>query len=844
MKSIFTKLTTLLLSGAVVLVGCSDFSADIREVNKNLEDLKAQAATKTEVAALKTTVEELSSRLTSQFATKEEVAAVQKALTDAKTTIESALAGKADKTAVDAAIADLQKALTDAKADLNKVVADAKAEITGAIDGILTQISTLSGNLETLAGELDTLEGQFTEYQTKIDAEIEAIKAGFEQRGEDLDEKFAGIDETAAGLATSIKNVNDLLLEKVAGLQVEDKAIADALAAFEAEYNEFISGDYEDLIDTVDEIIEDAAANYDELSERIDALEDYLADLEDMIGGIQNNLNSIVSVPQMIVNGVNAIEFKSLVFVPMADDTDEVTSVAEATEVEFIPAETFAYYHFNPSTFDLDDADYSIVGENVQILTKAAGETVATVEDVEYTEDGKVKATLLRAQGEGNMFALAATLDNGAVVYSDYVQIIDNQMTAEDITLADKNGKALYTTLAEVEENEAEIKIMFGESYDFSDYAQALGVDLKAYNLDIEYSLFSGKSEFNNNVLNAVESSQKTENIVRIELVDEDGCVVRRAYVKVYILGISVYYNATATAQVAAERVAFEVADIEAWAKSLKDAPNTTEILMNTLVALIDQNYYEAYQLVGGVPGFVKKYTTFTGVGTATVKVEDTISGTINSLIPEINLIDSIEDLKLAIIKMEAKFEDSAISKLNSEILAKFIPNINSIPGVSLILDWLLDFRLSDFLDTKVVDATLKGIEKYVDFQALRAKLVEIATGLELDSDIETEATAEAIAEAGAKSKAESEASLALLTNIETANEKIRENFKEGTWGKLYSVIDNEIAEKIFEKLQITDTYVTLMSIAEYALSYVDWSYDIFGLEIVETTAQRTEVIE
>ena len=844
MKSIFTKLTTLLLSGAVVLVGCSDFSADIREVNKNLEDLKAEAATKTEVAALKTTVEELSSRLTSQFATKEEVAAVQKALTDAKTTIESALAGKADKTAVDAAVADLQKALTDAKAELNKVVADAKTEITGAIDGILTQISTLSGNLETLAGELDTLEGQFTEYQTKIDAEIEAIKAGFEQRGLELDKKFAGIEEGAAGLAASIKAVNDLLLEKVAGLEIEDQAIADALAAFEDEYDAFVNGDFEDLQDIVDEIIEDAAANYDELSERIDALEDALEDLEDMIGGIENNLSSIVSVPQMIVNGVNAIEFKSLVFVPMADDTDEVASVAEASEIEFIPAETFAYYHFNPSTFDLDDADYSIVGENVQIITKAAAEAVATVEDVEYTEDGKVKATLLRAQGEGNMFALAATLDNGSVVYSDYVQIIDNQLTAEDITIADKNGKALYTTLAEVEENEAAIEVLIGESYDFAGYAQVLGVDLKAYNLNIEYSLFNGKAEFKNNVLNAVEGSQRTENIVRIELVDEDGCVVRRAYVKVYILGISVYYNATATAQVDAERVAFEISDIEAWARSLKDAPNTTEILMDALVALMDQNYYEAYQLVGGVPGFVKKYNTFTGVGTASVKVEETVSGTINSLIPELNLVDSIEDLKLAILKMEAKFEDSAVSKLNAELLAKFIPNINSIPGIALIIDWLLDFRLSNFLDTKVVDATLKGIEKYVDFESLRAKLVEIATGLELDSDIETEATAEAIAEAGAKSKAESEASLALLANIEAANETIRNNFMEGTWGKLYSVIDNEITEAVFEKLQITDTYITLMSIAEYALSYVDWDYNVLEFEIVETSCERTEVIE
>jgi hypothetical protein len=39
MKSIFTKLSTLLLCGAVALVGCYDFSADLQAVNKEFEEL-------------------------------------------------------------------------------------------------------------------------------------------------------------------------------------------------------------------------------------------------------------------------------------------------------------------------------------------------------------------------------------------------------------------------------------------------------------------------------------------------------------------------------------------------------------------------------------------------------------------------------------------------------------------------------------------------------------------------------------------------------------------------------------------------------------------------------------
>ena len=63
MKSIFTMLSTLLLCGAVALVGCSDFSADLRDVNERLEELKESAATKAEVAVLKAEVEALSKKL-------------------------------------------------------------------------------------------------------------------------------------------------------------------------------------------------------------------------------------------------------------------------------------------------------------------------------------------------------------------------------------------------------------------------------------------------------------------------------------------------------------------------------------------------------------------------------------------------------------------------------------------------------------------------------------------------------------------------------------------------------------------------------------------------------------
>ena len=120
MKSIFTKLSTLLFAGAVALVGCSDFSADLREVNDKLDNLSNEAARKTEVEALKTNVENLLAQLENQYATKKEVAEVSATVTALSTAIETAKAelvaaldGKADKAAVETSIGQLSGALEE-----------------------------------------------------------------------------------------------------------------------------------------------------------------------------------------------------------------------------------------------------------------------------------------------------------------------------------------------------------------------------------------------------------------------------------------------------------------------------------------------------------------------------------------------------------------------------------------------------------------------------------------------------------------------------------------------------------------------------------------------------------
>ena len=875
MKSIFTKLSTLLLCGAVALVGCSDFSADLREVNERLEDLEATAATKAEVAVLKAEVEELKKLLNNQYATKEDVAkveatveAVKKDLKDAQDAFTAALDNKADKTALEKAVNDIQTALETAK-----------GEFKTALEGLASENETLKGNLQALVEKVEKLQGDVTAkletvdgniaelqddlqdltydvedlqeeldaYKETVDKELKEIKEGFEKRGEELDEKFCDIDEQFTSIGDQLTAINGSLADLAnadTDLEAKDKEIEEALSELEKSFDEFVKTAHQDLLDTVNDIIKETTDNYRELSGRIDALEDALLDLEDKVEDMETELRSIVSIPQMMLNGMNAVEFKSLIFVPMSEDSDEVVSAIGTNEYEMIPAPAYAYYRFNPSGFDVDNAEYSVVGETVEFMTKAATEdAVATVTGV-AVENGKVKVEMLRGMGKGNVFALAATLENGNVIYSDYVQIIENQITAEDLQIVNNNNEAIYATLADVQANVASIQMNVGESHDISAHIEVIGAELSTYGLSLDYTLVEGKADLAEGVITADEAAAGSDNIIKIELVDADDCVVRRAYIKVRVLGNYIYYKSTATAQVPAERVAFEVSDILAWAQALKDEPNTKELIQQAYEAIKAKDYLKAYQLLGGVPGFVKKNTTFTGVAVANIRVEDTLTGTLNSLVPEINLIDSVEDLTVAVKKMEQKFEDSAFSNLNSELISKYIPSINEIPLLGSLIDRILTFKFSDILESDFVTGVLKLVEKYIDFEAIRGWIIPVVENLEKNMNADTQATAEAIAKATSIATAETESITTLIANIEKENEQVIIDINNGNWGKLLKLIDNQIAAQIFEKLQIGDVYNSLLMLAESAQSIAQWSYNPLEIKVIGVETERVEVVE
>ena len=209
MKSIFTKLSTLLLCGAVALVGCTDYSEDIQAVDKNVNDLKTEfegyktstAATIAELQSAINALEAAQEQMAADYAKKSELEtavttlqslvnekaeALQAALTDAAGKIAALEAGKADKAVVEQLQKDVTKAIEDANATiaaLDAAKADkaelelVKADVATLIQGYTQTVELLqniSNTLTTVQSDLDLVEEDVESLKT---ASAEAVYA-------------------------------------------------------------------------------------------------------------------------------------------------------------------------------------------------------------------------------------------------------------------------------------------------------------------------------------------------------------------------------------------------------------------------------------------------------------------------------------------------------------------------------------------------------------------------------------------------------------------------------------------------------------------------------------------
>lgn len=834
MKSIFTKLSALLFCGVIALVGCRDFSADLQYIDEKVDKLAAHTEKQ---------IKDLSASIAETYATKAELAGVEGQLKDLKASVE-ALQALLDEKAT--------------KAEVLDAIADVEAKIA-AIKGCEcepTDLTAVNEKLAELEAALAAIKGCECEPSepcqcepvdlTAIDEAIEAIQAQLEATEKALEEIKAELEKIDPAFAQVNEAIADAMASAEAAIEaakaeaVED-AKAEVAAAF-AQLDAKLDEEIEDVKDALGEAIADFADDYKALNDKIAELK---AEFEAAIEELAKELRGIVMVPQIIKNGTPAIEFKSFVYVPMTD-SDEYVSAEGAEGVVVGDPSTVAYFHFNPSNFDVKSATYSIVSTTVE--TRAAAEPVATVGKV-VKEGDKVKAELLRGKGADNMFAFAATLENGAVITSDYALVLDARVNADNLVIVDNNDVPLYATYVEAVENDPKMNLdnINDRNYNFAEYVKAIDPTFAAFGVEYKYSLVYSDGDAKE--VTVAEDGvadflfANGVQIVKVEAMHGEN-VVRRAYVKVYVNYTEpdlegVYFSADALASVQAERLAFEVKDILVWAKALKDEPNTIEILkevkdivvgMGEIAQGEESELQKAYllaaeaekavELLNGVPGFVKKYQTFTGKGYAKVRVE---------YIPQIT---SIAELKAVVEMFEEQYAADLMANFTKS-LVDFLPeSLTNNFLVAWILDELADFQLSDILENDTVVNLLTYVESYIDFAAINSYLNSVLEQY-LGESVIGETAAKLTVEAQARAMAETE----LKASVEATNAELMANFENGIWGKLYNFInvdlnieENEIVAQILDQFQLTETVIALeemvMEVIDYGEDLVKYTYE------------------
>ena len=268
MKSLFSKLSVLLLAAGFAVVGCQDFAEDIRQVEEKLDQNTGELTLSTdnlekEIDALeaqqKADKEAADKALASLKATLQgeidaDVQAASNALTAAFATAEAAL--RADFAAADAQQKeDLVKQINDAKAAATAAITNLEAAYIKADNDIKAayaaedvklnnSILALQGQLEAkvaeLNGKLTTLETKIAAVESACEKANEATKAELNAKLDKLESDYKAADaQQKEDLLKEINKVQAALTEADERLTkaVGDLAteLATAKAALEAD---------------------------------------------------------------------------------------------------------------------------------------------------------------------------------------------------------------------------------------------------------------------------------------------------------------------------------------------------------------------------------------------------------------------------------------------------------------------------------------------------------------------------------------------------------------------------------------------------------------------------------
>ena len=143
---------------------------------------------------------------------------------------------------------------------------------------------------------------------------------------------------------------------------------------------------------------------------------------------------------------------------------------------------------------------------------------------------------------------------------------------------------------------------------------------------------------------------------------------------------VDLWVKAKAGASMSAERIIPSVkdVDVEGWVKNLKDQANTKGLIEEAITYITLKNYKAAYEVLGGIPGFVKDVKRFEANGSFIQKVDYTGASYLVSMLEGIESINNIQSLLDYINEFEKVYEASGLKNKLDESLGSIADNFDA----------------------------------------------------------------------------------------------------------------------------------------------------------------------
>ncbi len=402
-----------------------------------------------EIASVNSSISSLNSQLTS----------LQSALTQAQSDATAAQkAAAAAQEEAEAAAALAEAAAAEAKAEaIEEAIAQAKALIAASEAATTEQIETLATMISAIDESLNTL-------TTTVDENAEAIAA--------LQIQLAAVEKYAENTGADLEALEESINKQIAALTnnvyTKDQTwTSDEIKSYIAS---IISGESKAVYtdEEVDEMLEEIIDQVSEVSESLVTLQ-------------WSKLTSLVFIPELYVNGVEGVRYPyahGRYYLKRARKNSGTSYEGEAfvfgdnanDRIEIVASTAYTYtltptcqlsYHYNPSSANLSDVDFSFDVMNVEAITRASAGWTASFEG--YTKDAEEKGVVTidykisdptkladpQTDGELPVLSLKATLDNDTTVNSDYATIVPARRYLSRLAFTKESNYTTYYSCAQ-----------------------------------------------------------------------------------------------------------------------------------------------------------------------------------------------------------------------------------------------------------------------------------------------------------------------------------------------------------------------------------------------------------